>query len=469
MGLSNSMKRSKANSSLYERMHLTNKQKLGCGYLLLLFIPVLIAQSIGLQFENFYRNILSMVTVVAMVAFFIQFPLAGRLKQIELFANIDWSIAKHKQLGKYLGIFFFLHPLLILAPKLFVSVDITFESFLSMLTSPNLLTALIAWVAMATWVLMAIYKDKLKMRYETWRLLHIIGFVVIATLATLHITSVGSHGQFNPHFNFIWWCLYGLSIALVSYNYFIKPQKIKANSFAITAIKKISECDWQLEIDPKNSQKYKYEAGQFAWINSSDSPYNLEQHPFSIASVQNSRGQLSFIIRELGDYTSSLSQLSVGQEIFVDGPYGSINLDQGKNALGVTLIAGGAGIAPMLSLLRQLAKNNDPRPIRLIYANQSVNRMVCLDELILFETKMNNFKLQLLCEKVENNEQHLGLLLQQGIIGIKHIECSIDDINHVRNWEVYLCGPEAMMTATTKYLKKIGVPARHTHFEQLSF
>ena len=447
---------------------LSSKHKLGLSYFVLALLPFIIAETLGLQFENMYRAILSAVTLIAMMIFFLQFPLAGRIKQVPLFANIDWSIATHKKLGKYLGLFFFMHPLLILAPKLFVSVDITLESFMSMLTSSNLLTGLIAWSVMAVWVLMAIYKDKFSMRYETWRLLHVIGFVIIATLATLHITSIGSHGQYNQQFNLVWWILYALSMTLVVYNYFIKPRIIKNNAFAISAIEKISERDWLLAIESQNNKKFNVEAGQFAWINTSNSAFNLEQHPFSIAANENNKSQISFVIRELGDYTSSLHELSIGQTVFVDGPYGSMSLDQSKNADGITLIAGGAGIAPMLSLLRQLAKNNDQRPIRLIYGNQSLDRMVYLDELLTLEKEMNNFALQLLCENTENSDERLTSCLQQGFIRQQHIESTIAT-NTVENWEVYLCGPEAMMNSTTKHLKKIGVSSRRTHFEQLSF
>ena len=468
MSASNATEKTTAKITSRWSFGLSSKHKLGLAYLVLILIPYIVAETLGLQFENMYRTFLSAITLIAMMVFFLQFPLAGRLKQVPLFANIDWSIAKHKQLGKYLGMFFFMHPLLILAPKLFVSVDITIKSFMSMLTSPNLLTALIAWLSMGIWVLMAIYKDKLKMRYETWRLLHVIGFIIIATLVTLHITSIGSHGQYNQQFNLLWWSLYGLSMILVVYNYFIKPYKIKNNPFSIRSIEKISEYDWQLSIEPKNNKKFYFEAGQFAWINSSKSVFNLEQHPFSIATGENKQSQLSFIIRELGDYTSSLAELSVGQTVYVDGPYGSMSLDQGKNADGITLIAGGAGIAPMLSLLRQLAKANDTRPIRLIYANQSINRMVCLDELLSFEQSMNDFKLQLLCENADNSDERITPCLHQGFIRRKNIESTIV-INNVENWEIYLCGPEAMMNATTKHLKKIGVSTRRTHFEQLSF
>lgn len=449
-------------------LRLTYRHALGLGYLILLLVPYLIAQSLDLKFENIYRVMLSAATVIAMTAFFVQFPLAGRIKQVPLFANIDWGIAKHKKMGKYLGIFFFCHPLLIIAPKMLLSFDDFSAAFMSMLTSEKLLTGLIAWAAMGIWVLSAIFKDKLNMRYETWRLLHLVGFIIIITLATLHITSVGSHGQLNSLYNLLWWTLYLIVMFVFVYNYLIKPTTIKGKPFAVSAIKKISECDWQLCIESKSDQKFDFEAGQFAWINTSDSAYNLEQHPFSIAVEENSQSQLSFIIRELGDYTSSLGDLTLGQTVFVDGPYGSMSLAHSKHAAGITLIAGGVGIAPMLSLLKQLAKENDPRPIRLLYANKNMARMVCLVELMKLEQQMVDFRLQLFTDQPEVTSATLTPYLQSGFITADALDGTIVAADKA-DWEVYLCGPQGMMEATTKNLKQIGIAASHIHFEQLSY
>ena len=449
-------------------LRLTYRHALSLGYLLLLLLPFIIAQSYDIHFENIYRTLLSAVTLIAMMAFFVQFPLAGRIRQVPLFANIDWGIAKHKQIGKYLGVFFFCHPFLILAPKALVSYDDFTASFMNMLTAGSLLTGLIAWSVMGIWVLSAIFKDKLSLRYESWRLLHITGFLVIVTLATLHVTTVGSHGQYNALFNILWWILYSLVVAMVIYNYCIKPSNIKRHPFKVSAIEKISECDWQLSIESNAVQKFAFEAGQFAWINTSASAFNLEQHPFSIAIEENNQSQLSFIIRELGDYTSSLNELKVGQTVFVDGPYGSMSLAHSKHAPGITLIAGGVGIAPMLSLLRQLAKDNDPRPIRLLYANQSMARMVCLVELMTLEQQMIDFKLQLFSDQAETTTKTLAPYLRHGFIGKADLDATINAPDK-QHWDVYLCGPQGMMQATTKHLKQIGIASSHIHFEQLSY
>ncbi|MDD8058384.1 ferredoxin reductase family protein [Shewanella metallivivens] len=448
-------------------LQIPKSAKLAVAYFFFMIVPFVMAQLLGMEIEGLYTRLLSAVNLVAMSAFFLQFPLAGRIKPLPLFANIDWGITKHKQFGQYLGVFFFLHPILILLPKAMMSFDDFSVSFVSAITSQHLLTGMLAWLAMAVWVLMSVLKDKLNITYETWRLLHVIGFSIIATLATLHITTVGSHGQYNQQFNVIWWLLYTVCMTLIVYNYVIKPRFIKQHPYAISHVEKINECDWQINIAPTTSNALAYQPGQFVWLNTTGNPYSVEQHPFSIVQGAE-QGQLGFIIRALGDYTSSLEQLTVGQTVFVDGPYGSLTLDQSQLASGITLIAGGAGIAPMLSLLRQLEAQQDPRPIRLLYANRNQARMVYVDELVELEKSMSNFKVKLICEQLNVHDESLPRHLVPGLINQTLINTTMTT-GKESQWSFYICGPKGMISATTTHLHQLGITQPQIHFEQLAF
>ena len=458
-----------AMTTRFESFRLTHQHSLTLSYFVLLLLPFVIAESLGMLTAGVYHTVLTVLNLLAMMAFFVQFPLAGRLKRLPLFSHIDWAMTKHKQWGKYLGIFFFLHPFLILAPKLLVSVDDLGLSFISVLTESQLLTGLIAWAVMAVWVLMSIYKDKLSLTYERWRLLHVIGFMTIATLATLHVTTVGSHGQYNTSFNTLWWCLYILCMGLTVYNYLIKPRLIRQHAFTVQSISKISERDWQLSLEKHSPQAFTFSAGQFVWLNTSGSVYSLQQHPFSIVSEENTYGQLSFIIRELGDYTKKLASLNVGQSVLVDGPYGNLSLAQTRTARGLIFIAGGAGIAPMMGLIRELAKQHDPRPIHLLYANQTLANMVCLDELIVLQHKLKHFKLHLFCEHLDGCAADVLPYVQTGVIDQLQINAAMETFATKTDWAIYHCGPKGMIKATNQHLKAIGINANQIHFEQLSF
>ena len=445
------------------RLFQIRKSKLVFAYLAILLIPYLATRSLAIDYKGLYSASLVLLNTVAMMAFFIQFPLAGRLKHLPMFSNIDWSMSKHKTVGKWLGIFFLLHPLLILAPRFLVSFDDGITSVLQAATSPQLLTGIIAWFVMILWVLTAVFKDRIKISYETWHLSHLIGFVIICVLATLHVTSVGRHGQFADEFNLLWWTLCAMAVGLVLYNQLVKKAGLKQKPFKLTGLARVSSRDWLVTIRNNSSHEFTFQAGQFIWINTSGSIHSMHEHPFSIASCQKDLPEISMIIRELGDYTSHLDRLSIGQDVYVDGPYGSMSLRDSEKVKGITLIAGGAGIGPMMSLLRELAANNDPRPIRLLYGNKNYEQMVLQNEIKSLEETMQDFAQQLVCENPTDIAD-----VRQGVITKDTIAETIDP-ELTKNWAVYLCGPPAMIASVKASLRSLRIPDANIHYEQLSF
>lgn len=439
------------------------KSNLVVAYLLILLIPYLATLSLNLDYKGFYSATLAFLNTLAMMAFFIQFPLAGRLKHLPMFSNIDWSMSRHKNVGKWLGFFFLLHPLLILAPRFLVSFDDGMTSVVEAITSPQLLTGIIAWLVMILWVVLAIFKDRLRISYETWHLTHLLGFVIVCVLATLHITSVGRHGQFDEQFNILWWGLCAMSVGLVLYNQLVKKTILKRKPFTLASITRGSSRDWLVTLRNDSSHDFSFEAGQFIWINTSDSVYSMNEHPFSIASCSKELPEVDMIIRELGDYTSQLDTLTIGQQVYVDGPYGSMSLRDSDAAEGITLIAGGAGIGPMLSLLRELAANHDPRPIRLLYGNNDYEQMVLQEEIQSLQKTMPDFTQQLVCDKPTDIPG-----VRQGVIVKDDIAETIDP-EFANDWAVYLCGPQAMIASLKASLRFLGIPEANVHYEQLSF
>ena len=85
-------------------------------------------------------------------------------------------------------------------------------------------------------------------------------------------------------------------------------------------------------------------------------------------------------IRALGDFTSTVSALEPGTKVYVDGPHGAFSIDQDEGP-GFGLIAGGVGIAGLISMLRTMADRNDVRPVLLFYGNREWDDVAFRDEL----------------------------------------------------------------------------------------
>lgn len=451
-------------SSLVSRLNALSAPifRIKARYWLLLTLPWLATLSLNMDLRGGYAELLSALWVIGMTAFFAQFALGGRIRRGSLFGNIDWSMTRHRQVGKWLGILFFLHPLLILAPRFLVSLDAGITSLLSTLTAPSMLTGLAAWGLMLVFVLLAVFKRSLPIRYEVWRLLHLAAFVGVALLATLHVTQVGRHGQFQPVFNRLWWALFAAVMILTLWNHLFKPLRLKRQPFTLKSVQKVSRSDWQLTLEKPEHLHFDFEPGQFVWLNTSDSPFNLNDHPFSIASCRRELPELSFIIRELGDYTGLLNCLKPGQRVYLDGPYGSMDLADSDRAEAILLVAGGAGIGPMLSLLRGLAARQEQRPVRLIYGNRSLDQMVLQDEILDLKQTLPDFRQLLVSSEDSGPGIHNGIIdrtiLDQGL-----------DRGLQKNWSAYVCGPPAMVESVRQDLQVLGLPSDRIHYEQLAF
>lgn len=429
----------------------------------LFVVPYLLVLILPMDSKGAYVATLSFFNIIMMLAMLIQFPLGARLKRIPLFHHVDWNIAQHKKIGQWIGLFFFLHPILIMLPKALLSgTDFTHAVF-SSVTEPRLLTGVIAWVAMIVWVLMSIFKHKIAMSYEHWRLVHIVGFITILILATSHITEVGSHGQFQSNINVMWWALCASSIVFTIYGYFIKPYLLSEAPFSLVSREKISQSDWLVTVKVPEGADFDFKAGQFVWLGSKKSALDSDYHPFSIVSTPTNLPNVSFLVRELGDYTSRLAQLKIDQPIFIDGPYGGMTLDSSESAAAIVLICSGVGLGPIMSLLRQLSESNETRPVRLVYGNQMFDQMVFLDEIRAMEKSMPNFKAQLACyEPTEVDGIYCGY------IDSTCLQNTYEGLSKATTY-TYLCGSPLMVEGARKSLDQLEIPPRTVHFEQLSF
>jgi len=107
-------------------------------------------------------------------------------------------------------------------------------------------------------------------------------------------------------------------------------------------------------------------AGQFAFVT-----FDRHEgaHPFTISSSWINDGRLTFLIKDLGDYTHALPNTAhVGDIVEVEGPYGRFTFD--GPARSQIWIGGGIGITPFIAQMTARVRAPDGKRVHLFYATR---------------------------------------------------------------------------------------------------
>ena len=434
---------------------------LGWLYTVFVMLPWAMSYVEGLEVRGWYEEFVQLLSIIGLSMMLLQFFLTSRVDKVASQAGVDNTMRLHTKMGELLGYLVFLHPFLIVAPRFVVAPSFALDDVWQLFTQPETATGMYAWCLMLVWVLMAVFKEKTGLSYEAWRYSHSFGFVAIIILATHHAVTIGRHGRYNAWFDVLWIALCVLAVGMVLYVYLVRPRLVARQPFRVVSCEKGSIADWHLTIEKDGDFPFDFDAGQFTWISTSSSVFARNEHPFSIASTRLALPRITYVIRELGDYTRQLGKLKKGQRVWVDGPHG-VFTQTARNATGVVLIAGGAGIGPIMGLLREFAEQADGRPVKLIYGNRTLQQMSFMNEIDSFKDRLD-LDVKLVLEKpAEGFDGHVGFI-------DRNLLREITEYPDSQNWDFYICGPPIMVKAVEGALLSLSVHSDRILYEQLGF
>jgi predicted ferric reductase len=125
------------------------------------------------------------------------------------------------------------------------------------------------------------------------------------------------------------------------------------------------QANWVLKVAIALKDRWPgHQAGQFAFVTFD---HREGPHPFTISSSWHDDGKMTFLIKGIGDYTSTLpAALKVGDLVKLEGPYGRFCFT-GKQQRQIW-VAGGIGITPFVARMQALAAQPDGKSIDLFYS-----------------------------------------------------------------------------------------------------
>lgn len=305
-------------------------------------------------------------------------------------------------------------------------------------------------------IVTSLWRKALRFEYDAWRWTHgaIAGVAMI--LAITHIWGVG-HYTGAAWRGGVWGLYTGLWVLVIVYIRVVRPRALQRAPYRVVDVAAERGRSWTVRARPEGHAGFHFSPGQFAWLTLRASPFQAKEHPFSIASSADDPGTLAFTIKELGDFTRTIGSVRAGELAYVDGPHGVFTTDLHPNAARFTFIAGGIGIAPIMSMLRTLADRRDARPLRLVYGNRRWEDVVFREEIQALGSRLTLTVLHVLQEPAIDWSGRRGMLDEAVIrAAVPAGEAGAT---------YFMCGPKPMSHSVQRTLRRMGVPLRRIHCE----
>lgn len=206
------------------------------------------------------------------------------------------------------------------------------------------------------------------------------------------------------------------------------------------------------------SEPMAFTPGQYVEINVPGTP---EHRHYSVASVPGPDGTSEeielHIKRQPGGLASCrwiFDSMIQGEQIALRGPLGDFHADTQSEG-GVIMIAGGTGLAPILSILQTLLSSTPEREIHLYQSARIRDELYALELLEDLSDDHRNFHLK----------PCLTRELWEGRTGYA-TEMIVEDFPTLRGWSGYLCGPPALVDAGRRAFKRRRMSPRQIRWEK---
>jgi predicted ferric reductase len=305
-------------------------------------------------------------------------------------------------------------------------------------------------------VVSSLWRKPLGIEYDRWRIWHAVMAVAAVVLAIAHIQGVGHYTR-AAWKGYVWGGFSVVWLLVVGYVRVARPLTLLRMPWRVAEVRKERGRSWTLTLMPEGHAGLDFHPGQFAWLTLRSSPFRAKEHPFSFSGSAVKKGSLEFTIKELGDFTRTIKEVKAGEVAYVDGPHGVFTVDRFPHAPAFVFIAGGVGMAPIMSILRTLADRGDRRHLRLVFGNHRWDD-------VLFREEIEGLRARLQFEVVfVLQEPPAGWMGLQGMLTESVLRQAIPP--PARDTVFFLCGPKPMSDSAQRTLRKMGVPLHRIHCE----
>lgn len=185
--------------------------------------------------------------------------------------------------------------------------------------------------------------------------------------------------------------------------------------------------------------------------------------PYSISSSPRQKAYYDITVKRIkngfvSDYL--LDKIKPGDSLESSGPSGNFYYNPLFHGNNLLFLAGGSGITPFMSMIRETIDLGLNKQIHLFYGSKTAQELIFHEELVKIAAQHANFCYHPVVEITPANYQGL-----QGLISIDLLKC---ELGNSKLDTIYICGPQAMYENLLPHLEELGVPRRRIRRETLA-
>jgi propane monooxygenase reductase subunit len=207
-------------------------------------------------------------------------------------------------------------------------------------------------------------------------------------------------------------------------------------------------------------EEIKFFPGQYLDITVPDTD---ESRSFSMANVPGREGHFEFVIKVYpnGLFSEFLAnKVAVGDRLEVEGPFGTFTLRESRTSP-LVFLGGGAGLAPVLGLLRSMADRGVDRRAVFYYGARQRRDLCFEEELRALEERLPGFRFVPALSEPADDDGWDG---EVGMVTDVLARCEPD----LSGRDAYVCGPPPMVDAAIPALTALGVREDNIFYDKFT-
>ena len=177
--------------------------------------------------------------------------------------------------------------------------------------------------------------------------------------------------------------------------------------------------------------------------------------PYSISSQPKQTGFYDITVRRVPDGLVSnflMDQVKVGDLLDSAGPQGNFNFNPLYHDRHMVCFAGGSGITPFMSMIREIVECGLDREVTLIYGNRHLDDVIFHPELESIAQRFDNITFIPVIEKPAKT--------YSGACGFINAALIQEVLGDMQDKTFFLCGPQGMYDFCLPELESLGVAKR---------